>query len=223
MAQQRRKQHSQRHQNRSPRRNAEESQPRANGDELCDQRQKIADPQVDHREPSPERPEPLEDQLRMSTMRRRAQPHRHFLDHQRHPKRQHHEREEESNSELRARRRVRQHAGPIVLAQHHQNARPDQQPQQPRPRPQATAQPRRRHSRPIVRAIDVLVRDDNVVLRRNHAQLPSGLCVCTHPRSIRAFFWSDGRRSRNSARQNARRSTAANLPSVLRLRTVCKL
>src|SRR5579871_2203806 len=54
---------------RKPGRNAEEAEAGTDGDELGDQRQKIPDHQVDHREAAPEGPEAVVDQLRMPAVR----------------------------------------------------------------------------------------------------------------------------------------------------------
>ena len=139
--------------------NTEEAQPRAHPDELRDQRQEISQDQIAHGEESPKFAEAIEDQFGVSAVRDGAQSHRHFLHHESHDKRKHHKRYEESNSEARTIRRVRKHAGRIVLAQKHQHARSHQQPQQPdipqglRAAPLGT---RLRHLPSVPRAVHVL-------------------------------------------------------------------
>ena len=68
---------------------------------------------------------------------------------------------EESNTKFRARSRVGEHAGPVVLTQHDQHSGPDQQPQQPRIGKKAALGASCGNADAILRPIHVLVRDDN--------------------------------------------------------------
>ena len=102
-------------------RNAKESQAGANRDELGDQRQKIADHQVDHREPSPERAEAVENQLGMAAVRGRAQADSHLLYDACHQEGENHEGQEEADAETGSGRSVREHARPVILSEHDQN------------------------------------------------------------------------------------------------------
>ena len=167
MRHERDREHQQRGQDRNRRPHAEESEPGADGDELRDQRQKVADHQVDHREPAPERTEAIEDQLGVPAMSGRAQTHGHFLHHASHEECEHHERQEKTDAESRPGRRIRQHAGTIILSKHHQNAGANEQPEQPQPRPESAPGPRHRYPFAVVRAIDVLVGDDDVTARNS--------------------------------------------------------
>ncbi len=72
MRHERDREHQQRAKDRNPRPHSEESEPGADGDKLCDQRQKIAHHEVDHREPTPEWTKAIEDQLSVSSMSGRA-------------------------------------------------------------------------------------------------------------------------------------------------------
>src|SRR5437588_3637067 len=49
--------------NRGPWRHAKKSKAGANGDKFCDERQEIADSEIDHREPAPERPKSEKNQF----------------------------------------------------------------------------------------------------------------------------------------------------------------
>ncbi len=148
---------------------SEESQPGADGDKLRDQRQEIAHHEVDHREPTPERAKAIEDQLGVSAMSGRAQANGHFLHHASHEECQHNERHKETDAEPRPGRRISHHAGTVIFAQHYQDAGPDEQPEQPQSWPESAPRPRRRNLFAVVRAIDVLMRDDNVTDRRSPA------------------------------------------------------
>ena len=159
-------------QNRGPRGHPEEAQAGAYGNELGDERQEVPDSQVDHGEPSPERPEAVEDQLGMSAMGGRTQADRHLLDHDRHAKCEEHKRNEKTDAKLRARGGIGKHAGPVILSQHDQHARPNQQPQQSRPGEEATLGARRRHPDTIMGAIHVFVGDDDCFIARGTAGRP---------------------------------------------------
>src|SRR5208337_5597345 len=101
---------------------SKKSQPGANGNELGDQRQEVADAQVDHGEPAPKRPKAVKDQFRMTAMRGGAQTHGHLLYDDGHAKRKHDKGKEESDSKPRARRGVGNHAGAVVLPKHHEDS-----------------------------------------------------------------------------------------------------
>src|ERR1700719_1965619 len=107
---------------RRPSGHAKKSQARANGDKLGDQSQEIADAQVDHGEPTPERPKAVKDQFRVSAMRGGTETHGHFLYDDGHTKRENDEGDEEPNSKPRARRGVGNHTWAVVLPKHHENS-----------------------------------------------------------------------------------------------------
>ena len=159
-----RTQEHERAEDRSPRGHAKKSQACADGNELGDQRQKVADAQVDHGEPAPKRPKAVKDQFRMAAMRGGSQAHGHLLYDDGHAKRKNDEGDEESNSKPRARRGVGNHAGAVVLSQHDEDSGPDQQPQQTELREGAPLGARRGHAHAVVRTINVLVGDDDVLL-----------------------------------------------------------
>ncbi len=116
---------------REPGRQPEIQTARLDGDEFRDQRQHVAEHKVGHREIAPERAETLENEFRVAAMGRDAKPHRHLLHHVGHDEGEQDERDEEADPVGGAGRRVGDHAGAVILAQHDQNARADQQPEQP--------------------------------------------------------------------------------------------
>ena len=88
-------------------------------------------------------------------------------------------RQKETDAELGAGRGIGQHAGPVVFAQHHQDARPHQQPDQTQTR-EATARAGVENTGAVVRTIDVLVRDHDFGLDRRsgeqiHFAVPSSI------------------------------------------------
>ena len=122
-------------------------------------RQEIADHQVDHREPAPERAEPVVDQLGVSPVRDGSETHGHLLDHQRHDERKNDEGNEEANAITGAGRGIGKHARAVVLAEHHQNAGADQQPQQTQVAERAFVDASLRDAPAIAGPVHVLVRD----------------------------------------------------------------
>ena len=72
-------------------------------------------------------------------------------------------------------RSIRQHAGTIVFAEHHQDAGANEQPEQPQPWPESAPRPRRRNPFAVVRSIDVLMRDDDA---GSGSGFPSQLRFC---------------------------------------------
>jgi hypothetical protein len=76
----------------------------------------VARSQIEHREISPERAEPVEDQFGMAAPRCDAEPHRHLLNGERHQERQDDERNEESDAVGGSGGGIRQHARAVVLA-----------------------------------------------------------------------------------------------------------
>ncbi len=166
-------------------RNAKESQAGANRDELGDQRQKIADHQVDHGEPSPERAEAVEDQLGMAAMRGRAQADGHLLYDACHQEGEHDEGQEEADAETGSGRSIREHAGPVIFSEHDQNAGADQQPQQASAQPAAALRTGCRNTLAIVRAIDVFVRDDDAAGGGNRTLQDVGVRSCSRLRRCR--------------------------------------
>ena len=141
-------------------RDAEVSEAGADGDELGDQREKVADHEVDHGEPSPEGSEAVEDEFGVSAMSGGAEAHRHFLDDAGHDEGEDDERQEEPDAEARAGRGIRQHAGPVVFAEHDQDAGADEQPQQPGSMPDAGAGALGGDALAVVSAVDIFVGDD---------------------------------------------------------------
>ena len=79
---------------------------------------------------SPETAEALIDQFGVAAFGGSAQPDGHFLYHIRHDEREHDERKEEADAVGRTGGRVRNHARPVVFAQHHEDAGADEQPEQ---------------------------------------------------------------------------------------------
>src|ERR1700719_2075896 len=143
---------------------AKKSQARANGDTLGDQSQEIADAQVDHGEPTPERPKAFKDQFRVSAMRGGTETHGHFLYDDGHAKREDDEGDEEPNSKSRARRCVGNHTRAVILTQHDKNSRSDKQPQQAKPGEETSLGASREDTHAVMRTIYVLVGDNDVFL-----------------------------------------------------------
>ncbi len=106
----------QRDEDRDPGRDAEETEAGADGDELGDESEEVADAEVDHGEPSPEGTEALEDEFGVSAMGGGAEADGHFLDDDGHAEREGDEGEEESDAELGAGGGVGEHAGAVVLS-----------------------------------------------------------------------------------------------------------
>jgi hypothetical protein len=146
----------------SPRRNAKESQSGTDGNELGDQRQEIANAQVDHGEPAPKRPKAVKDQLRMTVVRGGTQPHGNLLYDDCHAKRENDEGNEEPNSKSRARCSVGNHAWAVVLSQHDENSGSYEQPQQAELGEGTPLGARRRNTDTVMRTINVLVGDNDI-------------------------------------------------------------
>src|ERR1017187_6027559 len=113
--------------------NSKKTQAGAHTDEFRHQRQEVSENQISHCEKAPKSPEPVEDQLRVSSVSDCAEPHRHFLNHIPHHEREHNEGNEKTNTKARARSRVREHAWCVILAKKNQNPRADEQPKQREP------------------------------------------------------------------------------------------
>src|ERR1035437_6752567 len=77
---------------------AEESQASADGNELGDQSEEVADHEVDHGEPSPEGAEAVEDEFGVTAMRGGAETHGHLLHDAGHDKGEDYEGEEETDA-----------------------------------------------------------------------------------------------------------------------------
>ena len=154
---------------RQPGRQAEIEAAGLDRDELGDQRQQVAEHEVAHREIAPERAESLEDEFGMAAMRRHAEPHRHFLHHERHQEGEQDERNEEADPIGRAGGGVGDHAGAVVLAHHDQHARTGQQPEQPQ---RTLGGAGLEHLQTIARAQDVLVGDELLRARRRALESP---------------------------------------------------
>ena len=99
-------------------RDAEESKAGADGDELGDQREEVADHEVDHGEPSPEGAEAVEDEFGVTAVRGGTEAHGHFLHDAGHDEREDHEGEEETNAVAGSGGGVGEHAGAVVFAEH---------------------------------------------------------------------------------------------------------
>jgi hypothetical protein len=110
---------------------AEKAQSRADRDKFGDQSQKVAEDQVSHREKAPETSESGVDQLGMPAFRGGAEPDRHLLDHKRHHECEGDKGQEKADAVSRARLGVGNHAGPIVLPQHDQDAGANEEPEKP--------------------------------------------------------------------------------------------
>ncbi len=99
-------------------------------DELSDQRDQVGEQQVAGSEPTPELSVALQDQLAISAVGDCSHAHAHLLADDRHQERDDDERQEESDSVHGAGGGVGDHAWTVVLPQHRQDSRPDEQPQQ---------------------------------------------------------------------------------------------
>src|SRR4029077_4079318 len=112
---------------------AEKTEAGANSDEFRHEGQEISDHQISHREETPEASEAVEDELGMPPMRDGTQPNGHFLHDETHDKGKHDEREKKADAKACAVRRIRKHAGRVVLAKKDENARSDQKPKDANP------------------------------------------------------------------------------------------
>src|ERR1700727_637575 len=142
---------------------AEESQAGANGDELRYEREKVSDHQIDHREPSPEGAEAIEDEFGVTAVSGGAEAHGHFLDNAGHNKSEDDEWQEEADAETGSGGGIGQHAGAIVFAEHDEDTRTDEQPEQPGAGPEAATGTGFANALAVVRAVDVFMGDDNTV------------------------------------------------------------
>jgi hypothetical protein len=109
---------------RDARRNAEVRRTGADGDEFGDEREQVADREVGHCEAAPTRAETIDDQFGVAATRRDSDAHDHLLHDVCQNERQDDEREEEADAERCAGHRVGQHAGAVVLAEHHEDTGP---------------------------------------------------------------------------------------------------
>src|SRR5947209_6970411 len=85
-------------QHRDERGNSEKSQSGPDGDELSDQREEVPNHEVNHREPSPEGAEAVEDEYGVAAMGSRAQADGHLLHDASHAERENHKGKKESNA-----------------------------------------------------------------------------------------------------------------------------
>ena len=145
---------------------AEKSEAGADGDELGDQREEVADHEIDHGEPSPEGTEAIEDEFGMTAMSGGAEAHSHFLNDAGHEEGEHDEGQEEADAEARSGSGVGEHAGAIIFAEHDENARTDEQPEEAGARPESALGPGLRDSLAVVGAVDIFVGDDDCAGRR---------------------------------------------------------
>ena len=160
---------------REPRGHAEIEPAGLDRDEFGDQGQKIAEHQIGHREIAPERAETLKNQFGMAAMRHCPEAHRHFLHDEGHDEGEQDERDEEADPVGRPRRRVGDHAGAVILAQHDQNARPGEQPEQAQ---RALFRPRVEHDTAVPVAQEILAADGRAfsrIARERHRKLGRGL------------------------------------------------
>ena len=161
---------------RQPGRHAEIEAARLDRDELGDQRQQIAEHEVAHGEIAPERAEALKDEFGMAAMRRRAEPHRHFLNHERHQESEQDEGGEKADAIGRAGGRVGDHARAVVLAEHDQHARPRQQPEQPQ---RSLCRAALQHFQTVLRPQDILVSEARLGAARD-ARSPEVQHILAH-------------------------------------------
>ena len=140
---------------------AEVSEAGTDGDELGDEGEEVADHEVDHGKPSPERAEAIEDEFGVASMGGGAETHGHFLNYAGHEEGQHDEGQEEADAEAGAGGGIRQHAGAIVLAEHDEDAGTDEEPEQPGAGPEAALDAGGTHPVAIMGAVDVFVGDDH--------------------------------------------------------------
>jgi hypothetical protein len=85
------------------------------------------------------------------------------LHHARHEECEHHKRHEETDAESGTRRGIRQHAGTVILSEHHQNAGTYEEPEQAEARPKSAACARRGNLFAVVGAIDIFVGNNDAV------------------------------------------------------------
>src|SRR5271170_3859694 len=104
-----------RDEDRGPGADSEETQAGADGDELGDESEEVADAEVDHGEPSPEGAEAVEDEFGVTAMGSGAEADGHFLDDDGHAEGEGDEGDEESDAELGAGGGVGKHAGAVVF------------------------------------------------------------------------------------------------------------
>ena len=138
---------------------SEETEAGADGDELGDEREEVADAEVDHGEPSPERTEAVEDEFGVAAMGSGAEADGHFLDDDGHAEGEGDEGEEKTDAELGAGSGVGEHAGAVVLSEHDEDAGADEQPQETGIGGKAAPGAGGRDTDAIVGAIDIFVGD----------------------------------------------------------------
>ena len=115
-----------------PGRHPKESETGADGDEFGDEGEEVADAEVDHGKPSPEGAEALEDEFGMAAMGGGAEADGHFLDDDGHAEGEGDEGDEKTDAEFGAGGGVGEHAGPVVFAEHDEDAGADEQPEKAR-------------------------------------------------------------------------------------------
>jgi hypothetical protein len=101
----------------------------------------------------------------MAALSCRPETNRHLLDDDSHREGENNEGKKETDSELRARRGIRQHTRAVVFTQHNQYARSNEQPEQPHPRQWTAARASVSDTSTVVGAIDIFVGDYDVFLR----------------------------------------------------------
>src|SRR5579863_2371066 len=139
--------------------NSEEAEAGADGDELGDQREEVADAEVEHGEPSPEGAEAFEDEFGVAAMGGGAEADGHLLYDDCHAEGESDEGDEEADAEARAGGGVGEHAGAVVFSEHDEDAGADQQPQEAGFGGQTAARSRVGDTDAVVGAVDVFVGD----------------------------------------------------------------
>src|ERR1700733_2311832 len=99
----------------------------------------------------------------------------HFLHHTSHQKSENYEGQKETDTETCSSRSVGEHARTVVLAEHHENAGTDEQPEQVHSRQEAAPGTVLANLPAVVGAIDIFVSDDDA--RRGVASTIVQLCV----------------------------------------------
>ena len=108
----------------------EVGQPDADRDELGDERDEVGEGEIAGAEPAPDPAVALQDELAIATVGDRADAHAHLLADECHREQHRDERHEEPEAVLCAVGGVGDHARPVVLAEHREDPRAHEQPQQ---------------------------------------------------------------------------------------------
>src|SRR5579872_2402826 len=136
---------------------AEKSQASADGDELSDEGEEIADGEVDHGEPSPEGAEALEDEFGVAAVGGGAEADSHFLNDDCHAEGEDDEGKEEADAEPGTSGGVGEHAGAVVLSEHNEDAGTDEEPEQTGFRGESAAGTSVEDADAVMGAVDIFV------------------------------------------------------------------